>query len=97
MYSYTVSAYFKEFNRRQHFFDPGASFQCFNDHSSMAAKEKRSLTVLQILKFRIPERCLIQHGCFGDSTISMLDLHRVEEKECWLVNEAIYVCETAHA
>jgi hypothetical protein len=33
--------------------------------------------------------------------ISMLDLQardgRVEEKECWLVNESFYVCETAHA
>ncbi len=35
----------KNFKRRQDF-DPGASFECFDAHSSMG-KEKRSLTVLQ--------------------------------------------------
>ena len=83
----------KNFKRRQHFFNPGASFECFDAHSSMGPKEKRSL--------RIPERCRFEQGCFGDSTISMLDLLarncRVEEKKCWLVNESFYACETAHA
>jgi hypothetical protein len=37
----------KNFKRRQHFFDPGASFECFDARISMGAKEKRSLTVLQ--------------------------------------------------
>ena len=54
----------KNFKRRQHFFDPGASFECF-DAISMGAKEKRSLTVLQ----NSGEMSFFEQGCsgFGDS------------------------------
>jgi hypothetical protein len=53
----------KNFKRRQHFFDPGASFECFDALISMGAKEKRSLTVLQ----NSGEMSFFEQGCFGDS------------------------------
>ncbi len=75
----------KHFKRLQLFGYLGASFDGFDAHSSMGAKETCSRMVLQI-----DEGILLEYGGLGDSTMSTLALLacKSSENECWRVNKA---------